>query len=150
VKEGLDEEEKRMTKAYREGVTPFELYADEMKEIKKRRSALKVGHTVEPPKEIPKEVLKRSVEKWCEESAKRIKKMTFEDKHKFLHLLIERIQLGTEQVKIQTHIPLSTLCSAGADLRDTIPTIRLTIVKAIPMTPQQIGLRRSYGLPLEK
>ena len=105
--EALEKEESRISEAYRmEILSPAQL-GQEMQKVRVRRNALE-GRKTELSQEVRSpQSIRQSVMDYCKSAARRLDSFNFEERQRFLRLLIKTIVFDGEKVTIRGVIPLS-------------------------------------------
>ena len=103
-------EEDRLLDAYRSGIITLEQLKAQMGKIQEKKNTLSQERqrlTKITAQIVSTDLLKRSIEDYCEAVKTRLKNLTFEKKQQILRLLINKIILEREKVRIKGKIPVS-------------------------------------------
>lgn len=102
--ERIEGEEERLLKAYREGAIEIDQLEPQMDQIKTRKEALEEH---KEQLEAPSMRLAKKGAKWlCERVAEQLERLEFEQKQRFLRLLIDDIVIGDDQLLIKGVLPV--------------------------------------------
>jgi len=105
--EGLEKEESRILEAYRvEILSPAQL-AQEMQKLTVRRTALQTQKAELSQQVRSPESARRSVMEYCKAAARQMDSFNFEERQRFLRLLIRAIVFNGDRVTIRGVIPVS-------------------------------------------
>lgn len=125
----LQMQEKRVTEAYVQGAMDLVLYKAEMAKIKRERlECQKSQRDIErrgDQQVDARDALSR-LESFCADIVRGLDRLSFEERQRLLRLLVERITVDQEQIRIDTVIPLGTGTSLrSSDLVDGTPSAQL-------------------------
>jgi len=102
-------EEDRLLDAYRNGIINIEQLKAQMGKIQEKKNILSQERqrlAEISAQTVPTDLLKRSVKDYCKAIKTRLKHLTFEEKQQVLRLLVNRIVLERDKVRIRGVIPL--------------------------------------------
>lgn len=99
----IKKEEKRLLDACRQGAIEIDQLKAQMKEVKIRKEALAAQKKVDKP---PFKLASKGIRWLCRELNKALKKLFFEEKQKFLRLLIEEIIISRNRLIIKAILPI--------------------------------------------
>jgi len=102
-------EEDRLLDAYRNGIIDIEQLQAQMVKIQEKKNSLTQERqrlTEKSTQNVPRDLLKRSVKEHCKAIKSRLKHLTADEKQQILRLLVNRIILERDKVRIRGVIPL--------------------------------------------
>jgi site-specific DNA recombinase len=109
VKSSLDKlktQEQRLLEGYREGAIELSQLKIQMSQIKLQRSGLESDRVEAKRPAIS--LLSRGVKKLCKQLKKVVITMTFEDKQKFLRLILDEVVIQNNKITIKGILPIPT------------------------------------------
>ncbi|OLE55409.1 MAG: hypothetical protein AUG51_02830 [Acidobacteria bacterium 13_1_20CM_3_53_8] len=105
----LKKEESRILEAYRLSILSPAQLGQELQKINARKSALenRKAHLNENTQSLKSSNVKATILDYCKRAAQRLKHFTFEERQRFLRLIVNKIIYEGQQVRIKGIIPLS-------------------------------------------